>query len=62
MVRGFYEERGLALLRQALLYIPAIGWINYIQSLRISVFHDAHHFAEIRKAISAARDGNFPGA
>jgi hypothetical protein len=53
LVRAFYEKRNPALLGRALLYFPAIGWINYIQPLRIAVFHDAHHFDEIRRALSA---------
>jgi len=53
MVRAFYEARDPGLLGRARLYFPAIGWVSYIQSLRIAVFHDAHHFAEIRRVLAS---------
>jgi DinB superfamily len=61
LVRDFYQKREPLNLGRALLYIPAIGWINYIQSLQIAVFHDAHHFDEIRKVVSAV-EGSSSGA
>ena len=60
LVRGLYEARHPTVLAQAPLYFPSLGWINYIQSLRIAVFHDAHHFEQAQSALSAATPVNKP--
>jgi hypothetical protein len=61
-VRAFCEAREPELLGRAMFYVPAIGWINFVQSLRVAVFHDAHHFEEIRRAFSSAAPQKSAGA
>jgi hypothetical protein len=41
------------------IYYPAIGWTSYFQSLRIAIYHDAHHFKEIERAISPVEGGDW---
>jgi hypothetical protein len=53
LLRAFYRTKGETALGRAPLFYPSIGWISFTQSLRIAVYHDAHHFAEIKKALAA---------
>ncbi len=34
-------------------YDPAIGWLNLIQALGVGIYHEEHHFRQIRKLYSA---------
>lgn len=43
-IRRWYESQDEAVLGHTNLYDPAIGWVNFVQALRIGVYHDAHHF------------------
>ena len=55
-IRRFFSSKPEGALGRAPLYFPSIGWINYIQSLRIAVYHDAHHFASILQSLTAQKD------
>jgi hypothetical protein len=50
--RSFYSSKPDEILGRALLFFPSIGWINYVQSLRIAIYHDAHHFVAITKILT----------
>lgn len=58
-VRRFYTARDEKILGNTPLYDPAIGWLNLIQALRVGVYHDAHHFATIRRFLVASGPGEF---
>jgi hypothetical protein len=58
LLRAFYRTKDEKILGHAPLYYPSIGWINFTQSLRIAVFHDAHHFAAIREALAPGGGGH----
>ena len=58
LLHGFYRTKDEQVLGHALLYYPSIGWINFTQSLRIALFHDAHHFAAIRQALASGGGGH----
>jgi hypothetical protein len=60
LVHSFYQGKDEAILGHALLYYPSLGWINFTQSLRIAIFHDAHPFAEIGKALASTPSRNLP--
>jgi len=60
LLRLFYTTKDGEVLCRAPLYYPSMGWINYTQSLRVALFHDAHHFAEIRGALSLVNPGRPP--
>jgi hypothetical protein len=62
LLRLFYTTKDEKVLGHAPLYYPSMGWINYTQSLRVAVFHDAHHFAEIREALSLVNRRSLPSA
>src|SRR3989304_726637 len=62
LLHNFYGTKDEEVLGHAPLYYPSTGRVNYTQSLRIAIFHDAHHFAEIKNAVSSARDKRRPGA
>lgn len=47
LVREFYVDKPERILGHVWLYDTAIGWVNLIQSLRIAVYHDQHHFDKI---------------
>ncbi len=51
-LRRFYSSKPEDILGKAPLFYPYVGWINYIQSLRIGIYHDAHHFASILRSLS----------
>lgn len=51
-VRKFYTGKDVAVLGNTPLYDPAIGRLNLIQALRVCVYHDAHHFATIRRLLA----------
>jgi len=51
-VRKFYEQKDERLLGHIKLYDPVIGWLNLIQTLRVGIYHDAHHFRAIKQTLS----------
>ncbi|HSR47210.1 MAG TPA: DinB family protein [Anaerolineales bacterium] len=51
----FFRTKEEGVLGNAPLYDPAIGLGNYIQGLRVSIHHDAHHFASVAAIVDAAR-------
>jgi hypothetical protein len=53
-VRRFYTARDAYVLGNTPLYDPAIGWLNLVQALRVGVYHDAHHFATIRRLLAGS--------
>jgi len=52
-VRQFIESKSEAVLGNTPLYDPAIGWTNFIQGLRVGIYHDAHHFANIERILES---------
>lgn len=50
-LRTWFEARDEALLGHINIYDPVVGWINGIQTLRIGVHHDAHHFRAIARMV-----------
>jgi len=58
LLHDFYRTKDEQVLGHACLYYPSIGWINFTQSLRIALFHDAHHFAAIREALASGGGGH----
>ena len=50
-LRRFYSSKPEGILGRAPLFYPYVGWISYIQSLRIGIHHDAHHFASIMASL-----------
>ncbi len=62
-VKALYKSKPVEVLGNALLYDPAIGWLNLLQVLRVDIHHDAHHYRvvqEILKSLEAGqgRDGS----
>jgi len=57
-LRAFYRTKDEQILGHSPVYYPSIGWINFTQSLRIALFHDAHHFAAIREALAPGGGGH----
>ncbi|MBW6464413.1 MAG: DinB family protein [Firmicutes bacterium] len=49
VIRKFYKNKQEELLGNLNIYDPAIGWINLIQALRVGIYHDEHHFRQVRK-------------
>ncbi|MDW7739043.1 MAG: DinB family protein [Bacillota bacterium] len=47
-IRNFYETKEEDLLGNMNVYDPAIGWLNLIQALRVGIYHDEHHFRQVR--------------
>jgi len=52
-VRQFIESKSEAVLGNTPLYDPAIGWMNFIEALRVGIYHDAHHFANIERILES---------
>ncbi len=48
-IRRFYENKQEDMLGNLNVFDPAIGWINFIQVLRVGAYHDEHHFRQVRK-------------
>jgi hypothetical protein len=51
----FFRTKDEAVLGNAPLYDPAIGLGNFIQGLRVSIYHDSHHFASVRAIVDERR-------
>ncbi|EEG76233.1 DinB family protein [Dethiobacter alkaliphilus] len=47
-VKSFYRNKPEHILGNALVYDPAIGWLNMLQVLRVGIHHDAHHYKVIK--------------
>ena len=47
----FFGDKVERLLGNAYLWDPAIGWLNYIQALRVGIYHDQHHYAAVRRLL-----------
>ncbi len=52
-VRNFFAGKDEPVLGNIKLYDPAIGWLNFVQMLRVVVYHDAHHFRTIERLLGA---------
>ena len=57
-IRRWYEARDEAVLGNVIVYDPTIGWINLVQTLRIGVYHDAHHFRAIARELGREWEDN----
>lgn len=49
--RRFYISKPTEILGNSPLYDPAIGKMNFIQALRVGVYHDQHHYVNIDRIL-----------
>jgi hypothetical protein len=47
-IARFYRGKEESLLGNAYVWDPAIGRLNYIQALRVGIYHDQHHYDSVR--------------
>jgi hypothetical protein len=47
----FFRGKDERLLGNCYVWDPAIGWLNFIQTLRVGIYHDQHHYAAVRRLL-----------
>ena len=50
-IGDFFQDKDERLLGNAYLWDPPIGWLNFIQVLRVGIYHDQHHYSAVRRML-----------